>query len=563
MNGDGYISTSSYMYKKRNDKLYFGPLWDFDYVAWGSTEYDTSYTTGWSKKDSMWLEQLFKDKSFVQEVINQWPNLKAALEEVVKPGGQLDYYKNRMSATAAYNFEELGMSPLNYSWDSYYSDSGTNNNLTYDQEIERLRTWIKDRMTWVDENVNDLIPQTVSVPFKVDGKVYKTLKGVVGDAIGTLPKAPAKKGYTFKEWQATVKLSFDEYINEFGLYDSYEEEIDEDLIESIKKNGYKYTFKLTKNHPFRKNMYVNAKYIKNSSVINPKKIFFSRSKYTIALYEPGYQTFNIQYQLAPYNATKSSVKWSSSNTKIATINSSGLVTMKKTGKVTITATAPNNVKKSCTFEILDGFDDPKYESGMKFSKKEYTIYKGQYTQIPTKFSSTGAYIDELYVKALDSSIVKTYNANVVYGRKVGTTVLTGEINGTTSVCVINVIDKNQIVNGKVYTRNGIKYKVTSVTGKTLQCIGVSNKKMKAANIPDTITLQKKKFKVTSIASNAFKNMSKLQKVTIGRNVEVIKNKAFNTCKNLKTIRIKGYTPKIYKYSFYKLNKKVKIYKNCK
>lgn len=55
MNGDGYVSTSTYLYKPRNGKLFWGPLWDFDYVAWGSTEYDDFSTTGWTENSNMWL----------------------------------------------------------------------------------------------------------------------------------------------------------------------------------------------------------------------------------------------------------------------------------------------------------------------------------------------------------------------------------------------------------------------------------------------------------------------------------------------------------------------------
>ncbi len=29
-NGDAYNSSSTYLYKKRNGKLFWGPLWDFD-----------------------------------------------------------------------------------------------------------------------------------------------------------------------------------------------------------------------------------------------------------------------------------------------------------------------------------------------------------------------------------------------------------------------------------------------------------------------------------------------------------------------------------------------------
>ena len=130
--------------KKR--QIYSGePLWDFDYVAWGSTEYDDFSTTGWTENSNMWLERLFEDESFSKKVVDSWPELKAAVEELIKDGGQLDKYKEKVKQSALYNFEKWGISPINYN----EGDSAVN--LTYDQEVERLRSWIKERLNWVDK----------------------------------------------------------------------------------------------------------------------------------------------------------------------------------------------------------------------------------------------------------------------------------------------------------------------------------------------------------------------------------------------------------------------------
>lgn len=59
-------------------------------------------------------------------------------------------------------------------------------------------------------------------------------------------------------------------------------------------------------------------------------------------------------------------------------------------------------------------------------------------------------------------------------------------------------------------------------------------------IPDEIRLgnqYSKNYKVTSIASNVFKNDKSIKKITIGTNVKTIGKKAFYGCKNLKTIII--------------------------
>lgn len=87
------------------------------------------------------------------------------------------------------------------------------------------------------------------------------------------------------------------------------------------------------------------------------------------------------------------------------------------------------------------------------------------------------------------------------------------------------------------------YKVTKVGTKagkvgTVEYIKPVNKKKKTVSIPSTITVDGIKYKVTGIASNAFKNNKYVTKVTIGKNVTTIKSKAFYGCKKLKTLIIK-------------------------
>lgn len=66
---------------------------------------------------------------------------------------------------------------------------------------------------------------------------------------------------------------------------------------------------------------------------------------------PVYAEKKGQFQLKVYN-TKKSVKWKSSNTKIATVNKKGLVTAKSKGKCKITATVSGK-KISCDVTVTD------------------------------------------------------------------------------------------------------------------------------------------------------------------------------------------------------------------
>lgn len=84
-----------------------------------------------------------------------------------------------------------------------------------------------------------------------------------------------------------------------------------------------------------------------------------------------------------------------------------------------------------------------------------------------------------------------------------------------------------------------EYKVTKagLKGGTVEYVA-PKKKTASVVIPDTVTMDGIVYKVTSIASNAFKGNKILKKITIGKNVTKIGANAFNGCKKLKTITFK-------------------------
>ena len=104
-----------------------------------------------------------------------------------------------------------------------------------------------------------------------------------------------------------------------------------------------------------------------------------------------------------------------------------------------------------------------------------------------------------------------------------------------------------------------EYELTSMdeNGGTVEFVGIIDGTGNV-KIPNTITVNGKKYKVTSIGKAAFKGDSKLTKVTIGSNVKSIGANAFYGCKKLTTVTIGKNVTKIGDKAFYKCTKLKKI-----
>lgn len=91
------------------------------------------------------------------------------------------------------------------------------------------------------------------------------------------------------------------------------------------------------------------------------------------------------------------------------------------------------------------------------------------------------------------------------------------------------------------TANGIIYKVTKVENAQNAQVTITSldKKKSSIIIPDYITINGVKCKVVSIKKKVLYKGRKLKKLTIGKNVQIIEDNAFNGCKNLKSITIKS------------------------
>nr|MCR5797118.1 CotH kinase family protein [Eubacterium sp.] len=326
-NGDAYGSGSTYLFKKRNDKLFWGPLWDFDYVAWSAVDYgNIDPVGGFSTFSSCpWFATLFKyDKEFKENVLKRWEKLSAVLKEAAGEDGFINQYSQKIyySALANYQVRKTFFSDYGSSmYDDYdgEEDNGSSNDssyvINYKNEIERYRKYIVNEAEWMDENLesydgesrfNQDIPP---LKFYVDDDVIAEVE-YDGDYDGIresdIPEAPVKEGYKFIGWEYTPNY-YDEEVEpkileagDFPYYTEYDENDNETLV------AYKIT----------------AKYIPLSEYKVPEGISFARENvfFTMYAYEDyGYEESSLEpaevdmseiVNLRPFNADKNVLKWS-------------------------------------------------------------------------------------------------------------------------------------------------------------------------------------------------------------------------------------------------------------
>lgn len=147
-NPDGAVA-SFYLYKKRNGKLFFGPVWDFD-LALGNAGYDdVDKTYGWYIRKASWFDRLFQDPAFKAKVNARWNSLKVE--------GKLDYIFQYAQARATWLDKQQ---KKNYSiwsvtdfapWILHGSHGGTG---SYDAEAKEMIRWQRERYKWIDSELN-------------------------------------------------------------------------------------------------------------------------------------------------------------------------------------------------------------------------------------------------------------------------------------------------------------------------------------------------------------------------------------------------------------------------
>ena len=147
-NVDANFHTSVYMYKPRGGKLCMGPVWDFDLGA-GNADYSgCDDYEGWYVRYCTWLERLFEDPAFVNELKDRWNYVKEHY---------FDMTFNRIDETAEliYKSQTMNFNVWKILGVYVWPNAGdVRSRDTYDKEIDYLKEWLTARIAWMDKEIN-------------------------------------------------------------------------------------------------------------------------------------------------------------------------------------------------------------------------------------------------------------------------------------------------------------------------------------------------------------------------------------------------------------------------
>ena len=164
--------------------------------------------------------------------------------------------------------------------------------------------------------------------------------------------------------------------------------------------------------------------------------------------------------ITPSNATgDKTVKWSSSNEAVATVDSNGKVTAKKAGTAVITATSSNGKSASCTVTVKQ---KEIAITGIGLNKSTTSLTEGESETLTATIAPSNATGDKTVKWSSSNGVVAAVDSNgKVTAKKAGTAVITAtSSNGKSASCTVTVKQKDTYtglrdVNGTLtYFTNG-------------------------------------------------------------------------------------------------------------
>ena len=210
------------------------------------------------------------------------------------------------------------------------------------------------------------------------------------------------------------------------------------------------------NKSYGGNFIIKAFTDNETTTVDVEKVSLNKSATTLTEGESETLTATI----TPSNATgDKTVKWSSSNEAVATVDSNGKVTAKKAGTAVITATSSNGKTAGCTVTVKQ---KEIAITGISLNKSTTSLTEGESETLTATITPSNATGDKTVKWSSSNGAVAAVDSNgKVTAKKAGTAVITAtSSNGKTAGCTVTVKQKDTYtglrdVNGTLtYFTNG-------------------------------------------------------------------------------------------------------------
>lgn len=157
-NVDGY-RLSTFLNKERDSKggkIRMGPVWDYD-IAWHNANYcEGDVTSGWAYQFPcyddywqvpFWWSRLLEDPRYVNNLACRWQNLRQNKLSDAWFDNYIDSISGQLMEAQVRNFTQWPILGV-YVWPNPWPYAST-----YAGEISSLKTWMHNRLSWLDANM--------------------------------------------------------------------------------------------------------------------------------------------------------------------------------------------------------------------------------------------------------------------------------------------------------------------------------------------------------------------------------------------------------------------------
>lgn len=155
---------STYLFKDRNSqggKLNLGPVWDFDlgFANEDFSNYGARDTMGWMYEAPVrawWFPRLMEDSVFRARFRERYIELRDKEWRTERMMNYIDSITTTYADAINRNFTKWNILSL-YVWPNSYIGN------TYENEVNFLKTWLNDRLVWMDNQFGYVFQDTTSI----------------------------------------------------------------------------------------------------------------------------------------------------------------------------------------------------------------------------------------------------------------------------------------------------------------------------------------------------------------------------------------------------------------